>query len=300
MRLVPSVVLAALLATASLASAEVCYRLDPFGVTFQFATVPAGNTVLLSGFDRAVPERSAFGTSRTIAAGQRVAFSVLDDGLARNITALLTGNGQGAFTSNDGLRGTMATVACADTASPNPGTRPVPCQGWLCGFVKDARAAGDEPPAQFTTGLTSAGAVFDAVGTKVGDVLGFDGAGPVVMFDSAGTRFSVAVASGRLFGTFSQLFFEQPGCVGDPLYPAEVASLDVVSRTVVAGGLVAYIPDAAGVPVTVTIRSRLDTDVNQDTGGLCVDDGAGSLSRSVVPTRSIDLGTLFVLPFSAR
>ena len=262
-------------------AADLCYRLDPFGTLLHFDVAPVGAGFSLSGTDPAAPDRVAYGTVRhTPDGGTRVAFSIVGDAFARHVNGRINpGTGSGPFTAADGLRGTLVTIDCSNGGGPPP-----PPRGPL-----NAAAA----PA-FVTGVEVASAAFDAVGTKLGQVVSVSPE-PVVLFEVDGTRFALHVTRDGFRGDGTNLlFFEATGCQGTALLEVRGIGADRVLKPAAVIGMQAYFPDESAPAVEVLFNSFL-------TGDGCHDQTIPPptpMRPALLPP--LDLGALFVPPFSVR
>jgi hypothetical protein len=142
-------------------------------------------------------------------------------------------------------------------------------------------------------------AVYDANGTKVGDVVGLlDMSVPVVAFAVGDQRFVLRVFEQHVFGV--RVVFEAPGCAGPVLLTAPF--FDSPNRIgtsfalagVAGPGRTVYLSDPGAVARNVSYRSRLTVD------GLCITSSFTSPASVVSGTPLVDLDTLYSAPFSVR
>jgi hypothetical protein len=150
---------------------------------------------------------------------------------------------------------------------------------------------GQKPPA-----ITLA--VYDAAGTKVGDVIDAEFFRVTVAFTVEERVFVVAVLRDDWEGSaaFDDPLFESLDCSGQPFVSTSPSNGQITALPVVAvsaPGRTAYVENLDSTPQTLTLRSQLLDN------GTCTGISF-SASFAFPATLLIDLGALFTPPFSVR
>lgn len=193
------------------------------------------------------------------------------------------------------LRILAAAAVVAVVALPTPATADRGRAGLPAGSGNPLAALG-APSAAAPSGL----ALYDAVGTKVGEVIGLvDMSVPVVAFALPDSRYAAlrAVAD-HLFGV--RVVFEAPDCAGPPLLSApffdtpNALSTTMALAGVAGPGRTLYAAPLEAVAETVPVRSRLTVD------GVCLTSAFASFASVVDAVPMVDLDALFSRPYRVR
>lgn len=138
--------------------------------------------------------------------------------------------------------------------------------------------------------------VYDGLGRKVGNLIGFEQLTPWVGMTVGVHSFALKVYPERLLG--SPIWFAQPFCAGTPLIappvidPTRPANVMSLAGLVDPGGVV-FVTEPKVAAQSTAVRSLLPPD------GPC-QTFLSSFSRFVVPATPVAMGTVYTAPFTVR